>query len=206
MLADVLRLLRRRDPRWRLEICGDGSLAASLAERLEELGVADAASLHGYIPIDDGLWDLYRRSHALLHVSLTEGVPQVLFEAFAARLPVVATAVGGVPFLVADAGWLIPPSDADAAAAALAEVATDERARSERVTRAAEAVRRYTLEAECARLAAFLRAPPEAEPTAGSKAADGRSRRLRRRARGQREAVSPRSSDETRPVGQMHDR
>jgi glycosyltransferase involved in cell wall biosynthesis len=206
MLADVLRLLRRHDPRWRLDICGDGSLAASLAQRLAELGVADAASMLGYIPIDDGLWDLYRRSHALLHVSLTEGVPQVLFEAFAARLPVVATAVGGVPFLVGDAGWLIPPSDADAAATALAEVATNEPARSERVTRAAQAVRRHTLEAECARLAAFLDDSPEAGPGPGSKAADGRPRWLRRRARAQREAVPQRPADESRSVGQMHDR
>ena len=145
--------------------------------------MADAASLHGYVPIDDGLWDLYRRSHALLHVSFTEGVPQVLLEAFAARLPSVATAVGGVPFLVGDAGWLIPPSDAGAAADALAEVVSDEAERVERVTRATETARRYTLEAECARLAAFLRPTADARAGSASEAAGGRTRRRRRRTR-----------------------
>ena len=48
------------------------------------------------MPIDGGLLDLYRSSHAFLHVLLTEGVPQVLIEVFASGVPVVATAVGGV--------------------------------------------------------------------------------------------------------------
>lgn len=160
LLADVLYRLLQRDPRWRLEVCGDGTLADQLARRLKELGVADMATLHGYVPIDDGLWDLYRRSHALLHVSLTEGVPQVLFEAFAVRLPVVATAVGGVPDVVRDAGWLIPPEDADAAVDALDQLASNSEMRTARIGRASEAVRSFTLEAECARLAAFLTKRP----------------------------------------------
>ena len=45
-------------------------------------------------------------------MSWTEGLPQVLFEAFAAGTPVVATAVGGVPEAVGDAALLIPPGDA----------------------------------------------------------------------------------------------
>ena len=73
------------------------------------------------MPIDSGLWERYRRSHVLVHVSHTEGVPQVLLEAFAARLPVVATSVGGVAEVVRDLGWLVPVDDADAAARALRE-------------------------------------------------------------------------------------
>ena len=51
---------------------------ASCSERLRELGVHDRAELLGYVPIDGGLLDLYRSSHAFLHVSWTEGFPQVL--------------------------------------------------------------------------------------------------------------------------------
>jgi glycosyltransferase involved in cell wall biosynthesis len=156
LLADVLARALEDDSRWRLEVCGDGSLMTALEQRLAQLGVADHALLHGYVPIDDGLWELYRRSHALVHISLTEGVPQVLLEAFAARLAVVATAVGGVPELVQDCGLLVPPADAGAVADALKRLLTDASLRAELVENASARVREHTLHAECARLAAFL--------------------------------------------------
>src|SRR5205085_1300166 len=63
--------------------------------------------------------------HALLHVSWTEGLPQVLFEAFAARLPVVATAVGGVPAAAGDCAILVEPGDATAPVTALERIRHD---------------------------------------------------------------------------------
>jgi glycosyltransferase involved in cell wall biosynthesis len=156
LLADVLRRTLRTDSRWSLDVCGDGPLREPLARRLHEFGIADRARLRGYVAIDDGLWDLYRRSHVLLHVSLTEGVPQVLLEAFASRLPVVATAVGGVPEMVRGRGLLVAPSDADAAAEALQRLATDAKLRARLVDAAATEVRDHTLESECKRLAGFL--------------------------------------------------
>ncbi|HWE14259.1 MAG TPA: glycosyltransferase [Solirubrobacteraceae bacterium] len=158
LLADVLERALRSDSRWRLDVCGDGTMLQALARRLEELGIADRARLHGYVAIDDGLWDLYRRSHVLLHVSLTEGAPQVLLEAFASRLPVVATAVGGVPDMLRGRGLLIAPSDADAAAGALQQLATDPELRMRLVEAAAAEARDHTLEAERERLAEFLSA------------------------------------------------
>jgi glycosyltransferase involved in cell wall biosynthesis len=156
LLADVLALSVHADSRWRLDVCGDGSLRIALARRLHELGVAERAELHGNVPIDAGLWALYRRSHALVHVSLTEGVPQVLLESFAVRLPVVATAVGGVPELVRDCGLLVEPDDANAIVRALQLLVSDDELRTELVNNASARVRRHTLDAESARLAAFL--------------------------------------------------
>jgi glycosyltransferase involved in cell wall biosynthesis len=156
LLADVLAQAVRFDDRWRLEVCGDGSLMTELTQRLEDLGVADRALLHGYVPIDDGLWTLYRRSHALVHISFTEGVPQVLLEAFAARLPVVATSVGGVPELVRGCGLLVPPADASAIVGALQQLVSNAELRAELVDNATARVQEHTLHAECARLAAFL--------------------------------------------------
>jgi glycosyltransferase involved in cell wall biosynthesis len=156
LLADVLHSALRTDPRWRLEVCGDGPLAQALTDRAAQLGVADRLTLRGYVPIDGGLWDRYRSAHALLHISMTEGVPQVVLEAFAARLPVVATAVGGVGEVVAGRGLLTPPRDPDAAAACLNRLVSQPRLRAELVAAAALTAADHTLEAECARLAGFL--------------------------------------------------
>jgi len=149
-------VLSRLDPRWRLVICGEGPLEEDLRARVRELGVEDRAELRGYMPIDGGLMDLYRSSDAFLHVSWTEGVPQVLLEAFAAGLPAVATAVGGVPDVAGDAALLVPPGEAAAAAAALERLDADPGLRDGLVERARERVKRHTLEAESARVAAFL--------------------------------------------------
>jgi glycosyltransferase involved in cell wall biosynthesis len=157
LLADVLAHLRERDRRWRLTVCGEGDMAGELALRLRELGLAGHAELRGYVPLDGGLLDLYRSSHVFLHVSWTEGLPQVLYEAFAAGLPVVATAVGGVPGAVRQAGLLVPPGDSKAAASSLARIAADESLRRRLVRAGLEEARRHTIEAECRRLAEFIR-------------------------------------------------
>ena len=164
LLAEILRRLVDAGGDWKLTICGEGPLEDALRERLRELGVEERAELPGYLPLHGGLLDLYRSSDALLHVSLTEGLPQILLEAFAAGLPVVATAVGGVPGAVGDAGLLVPPADAGAAAAALERLGGDQDLR-ERLSRAGlERVRGRTLEAESARVAEFLAAGAAGRP------------------------------------------
>ena len=156
LLADVLARLDAEGPRWHLTVVGDGPLRAPLAQRLEQLGVAERADLRGYVPHDDGLTDAYRDSEILLHVSWTEGLPQILFEAFAAGLPVVATDVGGIRAAVGEATELIPPGDADAAARALETLRADAALRAQRTRSGLALARAHTLEAETARLAAFL--------------------------------------------------
>jgi glycosyltransferase involved in cell wall biosynthesis len=156
LLADVLARLRELDPRWRLVVAGEGPLEGALRERLRELGVEDAADVRGYVPIDGGLPELYRSSHAFLHISWTEGLPQVLFEAFAAGLPVVATEVGGVAAAAGDAALLVPPGDAERPAAELARVGMDAELRARLVGAGLRRVREHTLEAESRRVADFL--------------------------------------------------
>ena len=156
LLADVLQRLDP-DGRWRMVVCGEGSQRTQLTERLARLGVADAAELRGYVPVDDGLGDLYRDAHMLLHVSLTEGLPQVLYEAFAAGLPVVATEVGGVGLgPERDAVVLVPPADPQAAARALERVAEDGRLRERLIRRGLDLAASRTLEAESRRVAEFI--------------------------------------------------
>jgi glycosyltransferase involved in cell wall biosynthesis len=157
LLADVLALLHEQDPRWRLVVCGEGPMRKELAERLERLGVSEYADLRGYVPMNDGLARCYRESHLFLHVSWTEGVPQVLLEAFAARLPVVATAVGGVADAAGGCALLVPPGDAPAAALELESLARDRPLRTRLTEAAADHARRHTVESESRRVADFLR-------------------------------------------------
>jgi Glycosyltransferase len=156
MLADVLALLAESDSRWRLVVCGEGSLVGQLEARLRELGVVDKAELRGYVAQDGGLGALYRDCQMLLHVSWTEGLPQVLYEAFAAGLPVVATDVGGVREASGDAITLIPAGDPGAAARALGELSEDGALRNRRTEAGYELVRGATIQAECLRVVEFL--------------------------------------------------
>jgi glycosyltransferase involved in cell wall biosynthesis len=156
LLADVLASLRRRDRRWRLVVYGEGPLEPALEARLTELGVRDHAELRGYLPIEDGLVDAYRAAHVFLHVAWTEGLPQVLFEAFASGLPVVATDVGGVRGAVDGAALLVPPGDATAAVESLVRVGDDPVLRERLVLAGLALARESTVELVCARLASFL--------------------------------------------------
>ncbi len=156
LLADILARLNAGGPRWQLVICGEGSMRPELEARLTEVGQAEQARFLGYVPFGRRLLDLYRESHVLLHVSWTEGLPQVLVEAQACALPVVATDVGGIRAAMGASVRLVPPGDAEAAAAELERVAADEGLRISLMERGHEYARAHTSEAELDRLTAFL--------------------------------------------------
>jgi glycosyltransferase involved in cell wall biosynthesis len=162
LLADVIARLREHDPRWRLVVAGDGPLRGALEQRLRALGMADASQLLGEVANGPDLWSLYRASTVFLHVSLTEGLPQVLFEAQAAGLPIVATAVGGVSEALhgGRTGLLVGPRDAGACALALERLADDPALREQLIDAGLEAVSEDTLEAQLERLATFFEAVP----------------------------------------------
>jgi glycosyltransferase involved in cell wall biosynthesis len=101
------------------------------------------------------------------HVSLTEGVPRVLFEALACAAPVVATDVGGVRSALDDgqAGLLVPPHDAPALVEAIERIVKDEPLRDRLVDRGLKLARERTREVQAARVAAFIaRATNSDEP------------------------------------------
>jgi glycosyltransferase involved in cell wall biosynthesis len=160
LLPEILALLRRQHDRWRLSVVGIGPMAEDVRRRAEELGVADALDLRGYVTYGQELLAAYRSAHVFLHVSLTEGLPQVLYEAQAAGLPIVATDVGGVRAAMSggEAGLLVPPRDADAAAAALLRLAGDPELRSRFIDAGLAVAARETLDAQTRRIAAFFRA------------------------------------------------
>jgi glycosyltransferase involved in cell wall biosynthesis len=162
LLVEGLAALERTRPgRFRVRWVGVGPLAEAVARRADEAGVGDRFELVGYVPFGPELLELYRRAHAFVHVSLTEGVPQVLTEALASGTPIVATDVGGVAAALESggAGLLVPPDDADALVASVLRLTDDEALRERLVGRGLELARERTLDAEADRVAAFLRDP-----------------------------------------------
>jgi glycosyltransferase involved in cell wall biosynthesis len=87
---------------------GDGPLRGAIARQIARLGLADHFVLAGF---RDDLDRLLTGFDLTVLPSYTEGLPNVVLESFAARVPVVATAVGGTPEVIEDgvSGYLVPP-------------------------------------------------------------------------------------------------
>jgi glycosyltransferase involved in cell wall biosynthesis len=146
VLVEAFSLVERRLPGARLAIAGDGPEEASLRRQVETLGLSDRVTLMGLRA--DGQ-QLIAALDALVLPSFTEGMPNVLLEAFAYGTPVVATRVGGVPDMVSDgqSGWLVSSGDAASLAAALVEALSD-RAEAQRRAACARTIlsERFTVE------------------------------------------------------------
>ncbi len=149
-------IVARLDARWQLHVVGEGPLHDAVADRAAELGVSNRLHLQGYVPNGPALWREYRSAHAFLHVSWTEGIPQVLFEAQASGLPIVATDVGGVRAAMDDTAVLVAPGDAGAAARAVGRLADEADERLRLVSRGLDHVREQTQEAQLDEIARFL--------------------------------------------------
>lgn len=112
------RLVRERRPEVRFSLVGDGPERASLEAEVRALGLADAVCFHGW---RRDLPAVYGDLDVVVNASRNEGTPVALIEALAAGRPVVATAVGGTPDVLAGGthGVLVPAQDEHALAAAI---------------------------------------------------------------------------------------
>jgi glycosyltransferase involved in cell wall biosynthesis len=91
-------------------VAGDGPLRPGLGILAQTVGLTDG-KLQMVGECDD-IQSLYRQSDFLVLTSDMEGTPNVLLEAMAHGLPVLATKVGGIPEIVgADRGLLVEPGD-----------------------------------------------------------------------------------------------
>ena len=98
-----------------VSISGDGVEQRPLQVRAGALGIADRIRWHGVVPDAEQVFPAF---DVLVLSSRTEGTPVVLFEAMAAGIPIVATAVGGVPDVVSPEEAVLVGSENPAALAA----------------------------------------------------------------------------------------
>jgi glycosyltransferase involved in cell wall biosynthesis len=116
-------------PDARLTIVGDGLLRGRLVELAASLGLAGTVRFAGVFTAErhGDLLELYQTARAVVQPSHHEGLSTVLLEAMACATPVVATAVGAHPTLIADGvnGILVPPQQPLALAQAVSHLMAD---------------------------------------------------------------------------------
>ncbi len=125
VLVDAIALAREQESDVGFVIFGDGPCRAELQHQIASLGLTGSVALAGFrADLDRYLPHL----DLLVLPSHTEGLPNVVLEACAAGVPVVATAVGGTPEVIEDgtSGFLVPPGDPVVLASALCEALADE--------------------------------------------------------------------------------
>lgn len=123
-LEQLARLRAAAPNGWRLGLVGDGEERSSLEQCVRRLGLAHITTWHGWQKDKARLLNLYQQADVVVNPSLYEGMPNVVLEAMACGLPVVASAVPGNDSLVrsGDTGFLFPLGDGDALCAALREI------------------------------------------------------------------------------------
>lgn len=134
--ADVFLegLARIRSLPWCASVIGEGSDRQVLERQAQSLGIADRVRWHGLVPHAAALYSAF---DAWVLSSRTEGTPIALFEAMGARVPVIASEVGGVPGVVSSSeAILVPPEHPEALAGALRMMIEDPARAADRATAA----------------------------------------------------------------------
>ena len=128
-LIRACHLLAERGHRFRCCIVGYGPLQAEMESLIRELGLEDIVTLAGKKTLEEvvGLYqeaDIFTLPCQVAQDGDRDGIPNVLMEAMACRLPVVTTEVSGIPELIQHDhnGILIPPQDPEALASVLARL------------------------------------------------------------------------------------
>lgn len=123
----------------KLTFVGDGPLRTQLQQAANQSSCADAIQFVGQV---SDVADRMQAATILALPSKWEGMPNVVLEAMANGLPVVATAVDGTQEAIdSETGWLVPAGDVSALADSICEALTSPSERAARAARASQRVR-----------------------------------------------------------------
>jgi colanic acid/amylovoran biosynthesis glycosyltransferase len=165
--ADLIRacgLLAERGKAFRCEIIGQGPLEKELREQIDKFGLQDRVALRGARPQHEVRKRLAVASVFVLPSMIDpeggmDNLPTVIMEAMATGLPVVSTAIGGIPEMVieSETGYLVQPGNAVALAGAIEKV-IDDRSLAQRLGEAGyeRAQRLFSIENNVRELCALL--------------------------------------------------
>jgi glycosyltransferase involved in cell wall biosynthesis len=131
-LLEGMRIIKDSGLAFRLTLAGDGPALGRLQRLVRVLGLWDRVSFPGFLPYDR-VSELFRSTDIFLMPSVVhpsgdrDGIPTVILEALAHRVPVIASDVSGISEVVEDriTGLLIGQKDPQSIAAAVWELAHD---------------------------------------------------------------------------------
>jgi glycosyltransferase involved in cell wall biosynthesis len=131
-LLSACRALAQSGRAFRCRIYGSGPQRSELEETARRFGLENHVSFEGARPRNEIAEALRQADLFVLTPYITadgdrDGIPNVLVEAMASRVPVVTTSVAGIPELVTDGvhGSVCPPGDVQAIAARISELLDD---------------------------------------------------------------------------------
>lgn len=160
LLIDALAQMAPADPSLHLVLVGEGPELQSLKDRAARRGVSRAVTFAGYVPQSE-MAAYYRTADLFALGSDFDNSPNVVLEAMACGLPVVATAVGGVAEYVTPGrgGELVPRGDATAMAGVLGDwMSSLERRRAAGAFNRQRVVQEFSWRASASRLLDVYRA------------------------------------------------
>jgi glycosyltransferase involved in cell wall biosynthesis len=125
-----------------LLIVGEGPERARIERAVRDCELQDRVRMVGHVR---DVRPYFRMADALAISSVSEGSPNVLLEAMAAGVPVVATSVGGIPEIVTDreTALLVKPRNPDAMAAALSLLFSDSQLSESLISQAREVIKNH---------------------------------------------------------------
>ncbi len=122
-LIDSFGVILAKLPQAELTIVGNGPFEKTIKAKIVAESLTNIKCYSGSGEINP----FFRRAWVFAIASISEGSPNVILEAMAAGLPIIATRVGGIPELVEDGktGFLVDPGDSAAFAAAVIKLLQD---------------------------------------------------------------------------------
>jgi glycosyltransferase involved in cell wall biosynthesis len=121
VLIEAASRIVAKHPAAHFVFVGEGPFRRDWEELAHAKGLARNVTMTGR---RDDTPEVYASLDLVVLPSFDEAMPMCLLEAMAAGVPVIATTVGGIPEIISDgrSGFLVPPGDAKALAAAILEV------------------------------------------------------------------------------------
>ncbi len=156
-LVDAAAAVIQRNPQVRFVLFGDGPDFEAIRSRIAKLGLSEQIVCPGF---EKNLAGCLKSADLLVNPSLSEGLPNIVLEAMAMYVPVVATAVGGVPELVTnnESGLLVRATDVSGLTEAIMRLVDDASLRQSMAQEAYRVVTEsFSFEQQCEKLVQVYR-------------------------------------------------